>query len=234
MFTDVSDDDDDADGNTDDDPTEVIIPENPSIESVKTAAIADNGDGVLGVGDVINYTITVENTGDVTLTGVGVVDTLTDFNGVVLSLDSGPTFSSADQGSLEGTLLVGEIATYLASYTITQSDVDSGGVRNTVLADGDSPGGTNVTDVSDDDDDADGNTDDDPTEVIIPENPSIESVKTAAITDNGDGVLGVWRCNKLYNYSREHRRCYFNRSRSFRYPNRFQWSRVKFRFGTNF
>ena len=119
--TDVSDDDDDADGNTDDDPTEVIIPENPSIESVKTAAIADNGDGVLGVGDVINYTITVENTGDVTLTGVGVVDTLTDFNGVVLSLDSGPTFSSADQGSLEGTLLVGEIATYLASYTITQS-----------------------------------------------------------------------------------------------------------------
>ena len=117
-----------ADGNTDDDPTEVIIPENPSIESVKTAAIADNGDGVLGVGDVINYTITVENTGDVTLTGVGVVDTLTDFNGVVLSLDSGPTFSSADQGSLEGTLLVGEIATYLASYTITQSDVDSGGV----------------------------------------------------------------------------------------------------------
>ena len=118
--------------------------ENPSIESVKTAAITDNGDGVLGVGDVINYTITVENTGDVTLTGVGVVDTLTDFNGVVLSLDSGPTFSSADQGSLEGTLLVGEIATYLASYTITQSDVDSGGVRNTVLADGDSPGGTNV------------------------------------------------------------------------------------------
>ena len=152
----------------------------------------------------------------------------------MLSLDSGPTFSSADQGSLEGTLLVGEIATYLASYTITQSDVDSGGVRNTVLADGDSPGGTNVTDVSDDDDDADGNTDDDPTEVIIPENPSIESVKTAAIADNGDGVLGV---GDVINYTITVENTGDVTLTGVGVVDTltdFKWSRVKFRFGTNF
>ena len=110
---------------------------------------------------MIAYTITVENTGTVTLNGVALVDTLLDGNGVALTLDSGPTFSSADQGSLEGDLLVGEVATYTASYTITQSDVDSGSVNNSVVASGDSPAGTTVNDTSDDGDDGDGNTTDD-------------------------------------------------------------------------
>ena len=129
---------------------------------------------VVGAGDTINYTITVENTGDVTLTNVGIVDTLTDLDGNVLALTTGPTFDNADTGSAEGTLLVGETATYLATYIITQSDVDAGGVSNTVLADGDSPLGTNVTDDSDDPNDTD-NVDpdndgdpDDPTDTVIP------------------------------------------------------------------
>ncbi|WP_152604767.1 DUF7507 domain-containing protein, partial [Psychroserpens jangbogonensis] len=132
----------------------IPIPENPSIIAEKSASVTDNGDGVLGAGDVINYTITVENTGNVTLTNVGLVDTLTNLDGTVLTV-TGPTFDSSDQGSLEGILLVNEIATYLASYTITQADVDAGGVSNTVLADGDSPAGTNVTDESDDPNDTD-------------------------------------------------------------------------------
>ncbi|MEM5567153.1 hypothetical protein WNY78_18695, partial [Psychroserpens sp. AS72] len=93
--------------------------ENPNIEAEKTAAITDNGDGVLGAGDTINYTITVENTGDVVLTNVGIVDTLTDLDGNALTLTSGPIFNGADQGSVEGILLVDEIATYLATYVIT-------------------------------------------------------------------------------------------------------------------
>ncbi|TXE16668.1 DUF11 domain-containing protein, partial [Psychroserpens burtonensis] len=201
--TDVSDDpndtnnvDPDNDGDPDD-PTDTVIPEDPSILAEKSATITDNGDGVLGAGDTINYIITVENTGNVTLNNVGILDTLTDLGGNVLALTTGSTFNGADAGSAEGVLLVDETATYLATYVITQNDVDAGGVSNTVLADGDSPDGTNVTDVSDDPNDTD-NVDpdndgdpDDPTDTVIPEDPIILAEKSATITDNGDGVLGA-------------------------------------------
>ncbi|WP_449441491.1 hypothetical protein, partial [Winogradskyella algicola] len=74
--------------------------------------------------------------------------------------------------------MVGEVATYTATYVIGQDAVDAGGFSNSVLADGDSPADTNVDDTSDDGDDTDGNTEDDPTETPIAEDPSIEAVKT--------------------------------------------------------
>ncbi|WP_394331536.1 beta strand repeat-containing protein, partial [Psychroserpens damuponensis] len=66
--------------------------ENPSIIAEKSASITDNGDGILAAGDTINYIITVENTGDVVLDGVTITDTLTDADGTVLTLTTGPTF----------------------------------------------------------------------------------------------------------------------------------------------
>ncbi|WP_040278955.1 T9SS C-terminal target domain-containing protein, partial [Psychroserpens damuponensis] len=188
--------DPDNDGDPDD-PTDTLIPEDPSLIAEKSASIIDNGDGVLGAGDTINYTITVENTGNVTLDGVTITDTLTDADGTVLTLTTGPTFDNADAGSLEGTLIVGETATYLASYVITEDDVDAGGVSNTVLASGDSPDDTTVTDDSDDPNDSD-NIDpdndgdpDDPTDTFITPNPLLDVVKVANIEDNGDGVIGI-------------------------------------------
>jgi len=175
--TNVTDDSDDPNDPTDidpdtdgdpDDPTVTNIAENPILEVIKTAAVMDDGDGVVGVDDVITYTITVENTGNVTLINVVIVDTFEDLNGNPLTLATGPTFvgPTSSLGSAEGTLQVGEIATYTATYVITQSDVDAGGVSNSVVANGDSPLGTNVNDTSDDDDDLDGNTTDDPTETL--------------------------------------------------------------------
>ena len=65
-------------------------------------------------------------------------------------------------------LTVGETATYTASYTITQVALDTGGVSNSVLVTGSSPGqSNNVTDTSDDGDDSDGNTEDDTTDTSI-------------------------------------------------------------------
>ncbi|WP_081415727.1 DUF11 domain-containing protein, partial [Aquimarina latercula] len=110
-----------------------VVAEAPSMEATKTQAIVDNGDGVDGLGDTINYTITVQNTGNITLTGVTLTDTFVDGNGNTLTLDNGPDFDNASLGSLEGTLQVGETATYLASYVITQTAVDAGGVSNSVL-----------------------------------------------------------------------------------------------------
>ncbi len=125
---------------------------------------------MIGVGDVINYTITVTNTGNLVLNNVMITsDDLTDLNDNPLTLDVQPTFDPLNSDNIEGVLLVGEIATYIASYTITQDDVDAGGVQNIAVAQADSPTGTTISDQSDDptdptDDDLDGNGDpDDPT-----------------------------------------------------------------------
>ncbi|MCA0132083.1 DUF7507 domain-containing protein, partial [Winogradskyella alexanderae] len=189
---DTSDDGDDADGNTEDDPTTTIVLEDPSIIAVKTVAISNDVAPVgVSLGDELTYTITVENTGNVTLSNVALTDTFVDANGNPLTL-TGPTFVSADLGSLEGTLQVGETATYTATYVITQSDIDAGGLSNSVVADANSPIGTDVSDTSDDGDDTDGNTDDDPTVIVIPQNPSISLIKTTLPLEdtNGDGIEG--------------------------------------------
>ncbi|WP_052461106.1 T9SS type B sorting domain-containing protein [Psychroserpens mesophilus] len=169
----------------------------PLIEVLKTASVIDNGDGVIGVGDQINYTITVENIGNLILNNVMIVsDDLTDLNGNPLTLDSPPTFDPLNSDNIEGVLLVGEIATYIASYIITQSDVDAGGVSNSAVASGVGPGGTTVSDQSDDptdptNNDLDGNGDpDDPTVTLTDSNFELSVLKEVDIFEPliGDNV----------------------------------------------
>jgi gliding motility-associated-like protein len=197
MVSDISDDGDDSDGNTTNDPTLTIIGgtiENPSVEVTKTAFVSDNGDGVNGLGDTIIYTITVANTGDSILSNVNLNDSLTDLNGAIMSLTSGPIFINASLGSGLGTLAIGEVANYRATFTINNQAVTAGGVSNTATATATSPTGTMVSDISDDGDDSDGNTTNDPTITTtssISESPSIEVTKSATINDNGDGVNGL-------------------------------------------
>ena len=190
--TDTSDDGDDTDDNTEDDTTDITISKSPSIEVTKTSAITDNGDGVVGKGDVVQYTISVVNNGNVTLSSLTVADVLSDASGSTLSLNSGPSFSGSSQGSAQGTLKVGETASYSALYIITQAAVDAGGLSNQASATASSPGNSNdVSDLSDDGDDTDDNTTDDPTVTSITASSSLEVTKTAAITDNGgDGNTG--------------------------------------------
>jgi gliding motility-associated-like protein/uncharacterized repeat protein (TIGR01451 family) len=197
MVSDISDDGDDSDGNTTNDPTLTIIGgtiESPSVEVTKTAFVSDNGDGVNGLGDTIIYTITVANTGDSILSNVNLNDSLTDLNGAIMSLTSGPIFINASLGSGVGTLAIGEVANYRATFTINNQAVTAGGVSNTATATATSPTGTMVSDISDDGDDSDGNTTNDPTITTtssISESPSIEVTKSATINDNGDGVNGL-------------------------------------------
>ena len=69
-------------------------------------------------GEMINYTITVENTGNMTLTGVVVTDPHADAGAILLV---------ADAASADGELDVGETWTYTAAHTVTQAEIDSNG-----------------------------------------------------------------------------------------------------------
>jgi len=160
----------------------------PGIETVKTQVFTDNGDGRDDVGDTVTYTILVTNTGNTPLSGVTVVDTLTDQNGAPLPLTTGPTFVSASAASPEGTLEIGEVATYTATFVLDLQAVNAGGVSNTVTAEGlpvfaqGVPGTpAPVSDVSDDGIDTDGNIVDDPTELLLSASPvasGLSMVKT--------------------------------------------------------
>ena len=68
---------------------------------------------------VINYSIVVRNTGNVTLTGVAPVDTLPNGSNGTVTLVSGDTDG-------DGQLDVGETWTYSASYTATQANINAG------------------------------------------------------------------------------------------------------------
>ena len=121
----VSDTSDDPDTVASNDPTIIYIPSAPLIGVNKSVVITDNGDGVTGIGDIARYTITVQNTGNITLNNVTVSETLTDVSGNALTLNSGPSFSGSDQNSAQGVLKPTETATYLAFYIIDQSAIDN-------------------------------------------------------------------------------------------------------------
>src|SRR5690606_16188857 len=70
-----------------------------------------NGNGIADPGEVIEYTFTVDNTGNVTLTDI----TITDPN---LNVSGGPIASLAPGDTDSSTLT--------ATYTLTQADIDSG------------------------------------------------------------------------------------------------------------
>ncbi len=102
-----------------------------AIQLVKDGTLDDGGDGATP-GDLINYTFTVTNTGNVTLSNVTVTDP-------IVSPISCP----------QTTLLLGESMVCTGSYAIIQADIDAGVRDNTATASGDDPNGDPV---SDDDD----------------------------------------------------------------------------------
>ena len=140
---------------TADDDTDTPIPAGPAISLDKQAGTINDLDANgPDVGDTIDYTFIVTNTGNVTLTSVSVTDPMV---GAV----SCPA----------GSLAPGAQRTCTATYILTQADVDAGVVDNTATTSGTPPTGPPVTD-------------DDTVTTSIPANPSITLVKSAGpITD---------------------------------------------------
>ncbi len=117
--------------------TTTTIEAGPKLSIVKTFAITtDTGTtGKADVGDVVTYTYTIVNTGNVPLTNVavsdehaGVVLAASSFSGEALSSD-GPIGGSSDVTANDGvwsTLAAGATITIKYVHTVTQAEVDHG------------------------------------------------------------------------------------------------------------
>jgi uncharacterized repeat protein (TIGR01451 family)/gliding motility-associated-like protein len=113
----------DADTDGEDEVTVVVTP-NAQVNVEKVA----NDSTYTEIGDVLTYTITVSNTGTVTLTAITVVDPLTGLN---VEIDA---------------LAPGEQRTFETSYTIILEDLERGSVVNNVFVTAKDPNGNEVTD----------------------------------------------------------------------------------------
>lgn len=133
----------------------------PSLNIVKDVTV----DGVYAdyAGEVIHYTIAVENTGNQTLTGVTVTDPFISDLQLV-----------ADAASSDGELDVGETWHYTASHTVTQAEIDAGtDIMNTATADSDQ--------TEPDTDDA---------AVPVDQNPALNIIKDASVPGNTADYAG--------------------------------------------
>jgi uncharacterized repeat protein (TIGR01451 family) len=109
----------------DDSETVTTVTAEAQIEVTKTADKTSEAK----VNDTITYTITVKNTGNVTVSSLALNDIL---EGIEL-------------GALDKTTIApGETATATATYVVKQSDVDKGKINNTVTATGKDPKGADV------------------------------------------------------------------------------------------
>ena len=102
------------------DPTSVSITATPSISVSKAASLDDPDNNGIDLGDTINYTIVVTNTGDLTLSNISVSDLLSDGNGTPLSLSQNVSLTSGDSSSLN----VGSSLTYTACLLYTSDAAD--------------------------------------------------------------------------------------------------------------
>ncbi|WP_367179772.1 beta strand repeat-containing protein, partial [uncultured Psychroserpens sp.] len=176
----------------------------PSINLLKSITSVTPGGAPGLIDDIITYEFVVTNTGNVDLTDITVNDPLI---GAVTCVAT--------------TLIPGDFTTCSGTYTIIQDDIDNGGVENSASVSSEAPGGNtldpsdDVTDVSDTGTAGDGSTitnpetdetpdldtvngdnndmdpTNDPTTLVIPQNPSISIIKESSLDLGADGVVSV-------------------------------------------
>ncbi len=136
----------------------------PAIVTTKSGVLAAGATGAAG--DTVNYSFSLKNTGNVTLTAVSLVDPLPGLSALTYTWPG-----------TAGTLAPGQTVTATASYILKQSDVDAGSVANTVTGSGKPPTGANVSGTS-------------PATVPVSANPSLLTTKSGTVNSPGTGVVG--------------------------------------------
>src|SRR5690606_21556504 len=154
-----------------DEPTVVELCQDAQIAIVKEGEFTGQGDCTV-VGDIITYTFTVTNEGNVTLSNVDVTDPLAGLSAI--------TFVGGDTNT-DGNLDIDEVWTYTATYAVTQADIDAGEVVNQATATAEAPNGDQVSDLS-------GTTieNDEPTVIELCQDAQIALVKTGVFIGDGD------------------------------------------------
>ena len=169
-------------GVSDDDDASVPVDQNPSLNIIKDVSSIDGGQGSFGLdgadnaGDVINYAIAVQNTGNITLTGVTVTDPNADAGSIQEVSAGGFNVGDLDQ---DGALDVGEVWYYTAEHTVTQAELDNNGggdgdVDNIATADSNETG-----------------PDTDPAEAPLLQDPAMDVTKEVTSIDGGQGTDGL-------------------------------------------
>ncbi|WP_327687191.1 DUF7507 domain-containing protein [Streptomyces sp. NBC_00467] len=139
----------------------------PALTMTKTAEPTS----VTAAGQLVTYTHVVTNTGNVTLTSVNVVETV--FTG---------TGTDPEVSCPASSLAPGESMDCIATYEVTQADVNEGEIDNTARATGTPPTGDPVTATASE-------------TVTADQDPALSLIKTVV----GDG--GVFRAGEVLTYS---------------------------------
>ena len=87
----------------------------------------------------MTYTFTVTNTGNVTLTGVGVTDAPTAPAGGVTATCQSLTTPPGTCSGATTSLVPGQTAIFSGTYTVTQADIDHGSIVDDATASGTPP-----------------------------------------------------------------------------------------------
>ena len=131
----------------DDNACEAIPVEAPAIALEKTnRQQTDNDrDGFGDVGEIIEYTFRIENTGSSTLSTVRLIDRRLESRGGVFTGCDVPSNTGAGELQLINPLATGEVVVCTGEYTITQEDIDNRSITNTAAVIGSSSNGQNVS-----------------------------------------------------------------------------------------
>ena len=113
----------------------VPLGQGPQLTLSKEGALDAGADGLPDAGDVITYTLTVTNDGNVTVTGVSISDPL------LPSLECDQPVDLAP----------GETLTCTGTNAVGQGEINEGSVANTGTVTGSDPNGNNVEDRADED-----------------------------------------------------------------------------------
>lgn len=162
------------------DPEDVPVVElpDPSIDLIKDHEISIDADMYGGdnatEGDEITYTFTITNDGNVDLTMVTLSDPMQGLSALSCQRADDSVFENGTSS-----MVVAEVVTCSATYTVTADDVANGVIENLATVTGTPPTGPEVE--AEDPEDV---------PVVITPDPSIDLDKTHAITNDADGSGG--------------------------------------------